>query len=400
MPSLAADGTPPKWRMELRGTRREQRHGSKGGYLLVAAHRRRSGTGTLSTECVTLLDRSPRHAYGGVQRRRMSRRNGCDSGTELCAVAEYMYSLECLGQCARRIPRFGGPTRDDRIQCAPRHVFPRHVGPPVRSTGESDRMQCPGEPAVEHQRAGRECLRPRTKLRLLHGQPEPGVAETRGHLWMRTQAGGIASVAYAPSRRSNRSVRGTGLSVELRTDYPFRHVLEFTVRVGQFDPLSLCLLRIPAWADGATLEIDGKRSPVREVGAFHTIERSWREETTVLLSLPMRPRSIPRPHNAISIYRGPLLYALRIGEEWRQINKEESVPRIAAWGLGGAAPTTPWNYALELEATTLVEGITFADLPIEAPVFSPKTPPITATVTGRRVPAWTEQEADRPAQLP
>ena len=41
------------------------------------------------------------------------------------------------------------------------------------------------------------------------------------------------------------------------------------------------------------------------------------------LTLPMVPRLIPRPNNAISICRGPLLYALKIGEEWRQINADK-----------------------------------------------------------------------------
>ena len=88
-------------------------------------------------------------------------------GTELCAVAEYMYSLEWLAGL------LGDPTLVDRLEmiafnALPATFSPGHVGPPVRSTSESDRMQCPGEPAVEHQRTGREHLRPRTKLWMLH----------------------------------------------------------------------------------------------------------------------------------------------------------------------------------------------------------------------------------------
>jgi hypothetical protein len=84
------------------------------------------------------------------------------------------------------------------------------------------------------------------------------------------------------------------------------------------------------------------------------------------------------------------LYALEIGGEWRRINKEKPLREFphADWEVH---PRTPWNYALEFHEKTIDEDIVFTELPIETVVFSPGTPPVSATVGGRRVPAWGER---------
>jgi hypothetical protein len=104
----------------------------------------------------------------------------------------------------------------------------------------------------------------------------------------------------------------------------------------------------------------------------------------------MMPRRIPRPRGAVSISRGPLVYAFRIGEDWRQINKEKPFRELphADWEV---YPTTPWNYALELHDGDLAADIRFTEHRVESPVFSPGSPPITASVRGRRAPDWTDR---------
>jgi hypothetical protein len=205
---------------------------------------------------------------------------------------------------------------------------------------------------------------------------------------MKTISGGIAAVAYAPSRLDT-EIDGVLVSVELQTGYPFRRNLQFTVSVEQ--PVSFpLLLRIPEWAEEATVKIGDETVEARETGSFLTVERNWQGETTIHLSLPMTPQRIPRPNGAISIGRGPLVYALRIGEEWRRVNEDKPYRELphADWEV---LPTTPWNYALELDDGNLAAEIRIEEHNVESPVFSPDTPPVTATVKGRRVPNWSVQ---------
>jgi hypothetical protein len=155
--------------------------------------------------------------------------------------------------------------------------------------------------------------------------------------------------------------------------------LHVTVRVEQ--PVSFpLLLRIPAWAEGATVTIDGRTEQVRETGSFLAIEREWQGETAIHLSLPMTAERLPRPNGAISIRRGPLLYALGIGEQWQPVNEDKPhrEPPHSDWEV---LPTTPWNYALKLS-----DGIRFEERELQTPVFSPKNAPVTATVKGQRLP--------------
>jgi hypothetical protein len=308
-------------------------------------------------------------------------------GTELCAVAEHMYSLECAVSVLR------DPALADRLEMIAFNALPATFSPDMwahQYVQQVNQIEC-------SVRENRPWNTNGPDANIFGLEPNYGCCTANlsqawpkfaAHLWMRTQTGGIAAVAYAPSSLQT-DVDGVPVSIELNTDYPFRQELQFTIRVGQPTRFPL-LLRIPGWAEGATVEIDGKRILIQATNGFHTVERSWQGVSTVMLSLPMAPRVIPRPNNAVSICRGPLLYALKIEEDWRQINMETPLrePPHADWEV---YPTTPWNYALEVGERTVAEDVVFRELPIKTSVFSPETPPVAATVKGRRVPAWVEQ---------
>jgi hypothetical protein len=309
---------------------------------------------------------------------------GAMQGTELCAVVEVLYSLECL------VSLLGDPMLADRLEVIAFNALPATFSPDMwahQYVQQVNQIECSVRDNRPWNTNGPDAnifgLEPNygcCTANLSQGWPK-----FVAHLWMRTQNGGIAAVAYAPSSLQT-EVEGTPVSIELRTEYPFRQDLAFTVRVAQPVRFPL-LLRIPAWAEGATVEVDGKSDPLREGVGFHTIERSWHGSTKVVLTLPMAPRMLSRPNNAVSICRGPLLYALQIGEAWRRINRSEPLRELphADWEV---YPTTPWNYALEVSEGTIAEDILFRESPIRSPVFSPDTPPVTAAVRGRRVPAW------------
>ena len=308
-------------------------------------------------------------------------------GTELCAVAEYMYSLEWL------ISVLGDPAFGDRLEQIAFNALPATFSPDMWShqyDQQLNQMECSIRP-------GRTWKTNAPDSNVFGLEPSYGCCTANlsqawpkfaAHLWMRTPAGGIAAVAYAPSRLET-EIGGTNVRVELQTDYPFRSGLQFAVRVQKPVTFPL-LLRIPAWAQNATVEIDGVRSTLSGSGTFHVIERAWQGETRVVLTLPMEAQFVPRPNQAVSIRRGPLLFALRIGEEWRRINMDKPFRDLphADWEV---YPTTPWNYALDIDGPTLAKHIHFQEHPVGTPIFSPEHPPVTATIPGRRLPAWMEE---------
>jgi hypothetical protein len=199
-------------------------------------------------------------------------------------------------------------------------------------------------------------------------------------LWMATNDGGFAAVAYGPSE-----VTSAGVTIEERTDYPFRESVSLLVKsgAGAF-PL---VLRIPAWADGASVTVNGAPQSGVKPGEFFRLARAWKTGDRVELRFPMAVRTSTWFNNAIAVERGPLVYSLRIGENWHKIKQTGPA---SDWEI---YPTTPWNYALVKGAFPVVEK------PIARQPFRADSSPVEITAKARRLPEWTLVD-DSPGPLP
>lgn len=307
-------------------------------------------------------------------------------GTELCAVVEYMYSLEVL------LSVFGDPAFGDRLEKIAFNALPATFSPDMWAH-QYDQQVNQVECSI---RDGENCSWSTNgpDANLFGLEPNYGCCTAdlsqgwpkfAAHLWMRDERG-LAAVAYAPSVATT-EIGGAKVEARLDTEYPFRETLRFRITTDRPARFSL-RLRIPSWGGrGASVRIGDETSAAAPAGAFHSIEREWRGTTEVRLALPMRPRASRRRHNAIAIERGPLVYALKIGEEWKRVNEGKPLrePPHADWEVH---PTTPWNYALDVGEETLAEDVTFAEHPIGDCPFSPDGAPVSATVGGRRLPEW------------
>ena len=127
-----------------------------------------------------------------------------------------------------------------------------------------------------------------------------------------------------------------------RHRYPFREQIRFTINPAS--PVEFPLkLRIPAWATAATITLNGQRLPDVQAGKFHTITRRWKRGDRVVLKLPMRVRTSHYSNGSVALERGPLIFALKIGEDWRKIEKGMSHPApppAADWGVIQRLPGT------------------------------------------------------------
>jgi hypothetical protein len=204
------------------------------------------------------------------------------------------------------------------------------------------------------------------------------------HLWMKTKDEGLAAVALAPSVVTT-MLKGVKVKARLKTDYPFREKLSFTVTVDK--PVSFPLyLRIPAWCDSASLIVAGQElSP--KAGSFCKIERKWEGKTELTLTLPMKARAIRRYNNAIAIERGPLVFALKIGEKFKAVNQHKKY-REPPHGDWEVHPTTEWNYALDVSDKSVSKDIVFYDKPVGKLPFSPDGAPVAGRVKGIKLPQW------------
>ena len=300
-------------------------------------------------------------------------------GTELCAVVEYMFSLENL------ISILGDPRLADRLERITFNALPATFKPDMwahQYDQQANQVICRVSEDRIYTNNGPHSnvfgLEP--NYGCCTSNMHQGWPKFASHLWMQTPDGGLAAAAYAPCT-VNTEIQDKPIQIELKTDYPFSDTLQFTVKTDQ--PVRFPLrLRIPAWAKAAEVRIEDEKPTKADAGTFHCVQREWSGCTSLTLSLPMRVKVQRRHHNSAAIERGPLVYALKMEEDWRQIGGE---PPHADWEI---YPESAWNYALQINLDHPEESIEFSSQPVGDCPFSPDGAPILAKVRGRRVPGW------------
>jgi uncharacterized protein len=306
-------------------------------------------------------------------------------GTELCSVVEFMYSLEHLFSV------FGDPFFGDRLERVAFNALPATFAPDMWShqyDQQVNQAQCVINPDHNWTTNGPESnlygLEP--NFGCCTSNMHQGWPKFTSHLWMSSQDDGLVAAAWAPCRVET-TVRSVPVRVDVETDYPFREGIE--VVVDPAAPVRFPLrLRVPAWAEGATLRIAGGPAAPMRAGSLHFIDRPWdKGPTRLTLHFPMRPVVTIRYNGAVAVERGPLVYSLRIGEEWTQVNADKP-HRELPHGDFEVRPTTPWNYGLAVDPERPADGLTFEERPVGDRPFSPSGAGMAAHARGRQIPSW------------
>jgi len=95
-----------------------------------------------------------------------------------------------------------------------------------------------------------------------------------------------------------------------RSGYPFDGSIAFELRTRKALDFELAL-RIPAWAAGASLAVNGRRVDAAPApGRFARVSRTWIDGDRIELDLPLRARleAIDEAHSdTVALLSGPLL---------------------------------------------------------------------------------------------
>src|SRR5579883_1284085 len=129
-------------------------------------------------------------------------------------------------------------------------------------------------------------------------------------LWMASADDGLVAAAYSPCEVRT-VVRGTSVGVVEETEYPFRGTVRIRVNPATESAFPL-RLRIPEWAEGAVLNVNGQAQDAPTRGTFAKIERRWKSGDTVELKMSLRPRVLKGFNDSVSIERGPLVFSFPI----------------------------------------------------------------------------------------
>ena len=317
-------------------------------------------------------------------------------GSELCTAVEMMYSLE-------EMYRITGDNRyADLLECVAYNALPTQISP----EGDARQyFQQVNQTAVTLDVRNFSTTHEDTDLVFgpLTGYPcctcnlHQGWPKLTQNLWYASAAGGLAAMVYAPCTVETTLRSGRRVQIEEQTNYPFEETVRLKVslpegrRRAENFPLDL---RIPEWSDGYTLTVNGESVKAETVGE-RTIRlvRDWHDGDEAVIEFNAPVRVSYWYDNAAVIERGPLLYSLRMEEQWRK--HEFSGSRAATYGEYYYEVTSPteWNVALrngDLQSGSIAERFTVERRECGDRPWSSQTAPIVIRGRGVRIPSWTQ----------
>jgi DUF1680 family protein len=309
-------------------------------------------------------------------------------GTELCTVVEAMFSLET------DLAILGDAVFGDRLEKIAYNALPATISADFwahQYDQQANQIIC----SISNHRWATNG--PESNIFGL--EPNFGCCTANMHqgwpklaasLWMGTADNGLAAVAYGPSEVRT-TLGKTAVTITEETAYPFRETVQLTLVLSAPARFPLAL-RIPAWAEGAVVTVNGQPAPAVKAGEFLRLAREWKSGDRVELRFPMQVRTSTWFHNSVAVERGPLVFSLKIGESWNKIKQTGPAADYEVY------PTTPWNYALVLP-NDAKRDFTVTERPIAEQPFTAAAAPVEITAHARRLPQWTLAD-DSPAPLP
>ncbi len=163
------------------------------------------------------------------------------------------------------------------------------------------------------------------------------------NLWLATDDNGIAALVYGSSEVNTKLPDGTPISFVEETDYPFGDKIKFTYK-GSANAIFPFHVRIPSWCENGEVRVNGDLLYKVRGGQIIKISRKWKKSDVIELTFPMQIKTDRWFNVTTGIERGPLVYALKIEEDWKRVKNEKD--HEAYGDYWEVYPKTPWNYGL------------------------------------------------------
>ena len=139
-------------------------------------------------------------------------------------------------------------------------------------------------------------------------------ADYRINTYLRDTRGVYVNLYIASTLRWTQG--GAQIAVTQKSEYPYDSQVQLAVKVSKAAEFAVNL-RIPAWAEGASVSVNGKREAA-QAGTFAQVQRQWKSGDRIELELPMKARLEavdPQHGDTVGLLVGPVvLFAITDGE--------------------------------------------------------------------------------------
>ena len=271
-------------------------------------------------------------------------------GSELCTAVEMMFSLEEILRIT------GDPHWADYLERVAYNALPAQVTDDFTARQyfqQTNQIECTRNTmrnfSTPHDDTDQV-------FGILNGYPcctcnmHQGWPKFTQNLWYATDDGGLAALVFAPSTVEAVVADGVKVNVKEETFYPFEGEVRLTLSFPDRKVKSAYFpvrFRIPSWCTGPVVKVNG--SPVdltMAAGEIVSLRRNWSKGDVVTIELPMKVACGQWYDRAAVIERGPLVYALKMQEDWtrKEFRPEERV-RYGEWYYE-VTSTSKWNYCL------------------------------------------------------
>ncbi|MBP2830679.1 glycoside hydrolase family 127 protein [Aquimarina sp. U1-2] len=207
-------------------------------------------------------------------------------------------------------------------------------------------------------------------------------------LWMKKSETNIVAAMYGPSSWSG-LIHTTPITIEEHTRYPFSDEIVFDF----FPEKSVNFIftfRIPNWCEAPQVKINGVTSTQNyKSGRYYDIERDFTSGDKITISLPQKVRLSKWPTNGVAIERGPLVYALKIDENWQALEpKKENARSTKDFPAYHVTASSDWNYALAINEIDIENQVEVTHHQWNLNPWSAKNAPISIKVPAKKIDDW------------
>lgn len=314
-------------------------------------------------------------------------------GCELCSVVEMMFSLEKMIEVTGDI-RFA-----DHLEKIAFNALPAQISDDFMSR---QYFQQPNQVMITRHLHNFNINHGETDLvfGLLTGYPcctanlHQGWPKFTQSLWFASEDQGIAAIIFSPSEVEASVADGVKVKMIEDTYYPMGNEINFTLTImdSAVDKVTFPFhIRIPGWCKSALVEINGVSWGKPEGGQTIKISREWKSNDLVKVIFPMEVTTSTWHENSVVVERGPLVYALRVGEQWKKEMINDDPARFGKWYYE-VIPTTKWNYGV-MDFDPVKSGETFIvveDREKQKALFpwNPENAPVEIKVMAKEIKSW------------